>query len=626
MHSNGHLATIRFLIVCSLFAMPALAGCGGENPTEPSSADAGDVSTDTHVDNDTSETGVSAPSIVEFGAEPTDIIAGQSSTLTWSIEGSYNSLTIEPEIGDVTNSSSTQINPEETTTYTLTATNDAGTDTASTEVVVTSNSAPVIEGLENHVLFQNRNSMTGSITAEFQVSDESRSDQNVEDLTIEATSDNQNRLADSDLEPSCDSQGQCELTFSLSRQDAVEIEISVRVTDTLGATTTDNFVAEVRPRLVTNEQTSAAESLRQHVDRAAPGAYIGFDLTGSSSFPLASQIVLDKDVVIQGPGTEELTITGNDDSRLFKVAPDTSVEISGVRLTNGLVNGGLPGGGAIVNEGDLTLLDCTLANNETTMLDDPFGVEGGGAISNQPDASLTVRRCTFSSNSTRYGGAIINKAAYDSNNEVIASPTAEIYQSTFVDNSSRDNAGAIGIEAGEAKIVNSTFANNQAGGDFGSAIMIGDAGTLEMLQCTVANNSFDAQDSSQNGAVAAVESNFVGGHNILVDNQGSDLYGLLATVTWEGYNIIQNESLTAGDTNGNASTNISVNSGSLGVLTDNGGETETMLPQSSSPAIDAIPTSECVNLMGASITVDQRGETRPAPSGGNCDIGAVEVQ
>jgi hypothetical protein len=42
--------------------------------------------------------------------------------------------------------------------------------------------------------------------------------------------------------------------------------------------------------------------------------------------------------------------------------------------------------------------------------------------------------------------------------------------------------------------------------------------------------------------------------------------------------------------------------------------------------IDAIPNGAC-QLDGASgIMTDQRGFARPSPSGGACDIGAVEVQ
>ena len=53
----------------------------------------------------------------------------------------------------------------------------------------------------------------------------------------------------------------------------------------------------------------------------------------------------------------------------------------------------------------------------------------------------------------------------------------------------------------------------------------------------------------------------------------------------------------------------------LGALADNGGTTPTLLPQATSPAIDA---ADCVG-----ISPDQRGVARP--QGARCDIGAVEV-
>ncbi|HYU15937.1 MAG TPA: DUF4038 domain-containing protein [Candidatus Acidoferrum sp.] len=76
-----------------------------------------------------------APTIESFAASPVVIEAGSSSTLTWSVEGA-TTLTIDPDVGDVTGLTSKEVSPTETTTYTLTAANASGSSTATTTVVV----------------------------------------------------------------------------------------------------------------------------------------------------------------------------------------------------------------------------------------------------------------------------------------------------------------------------------------------------------------------------------------------------------------------------------------------------------------------------------------------------------
>jgi hypothetical protein len=51
-----------------------------------------------------------------------------------------------------------------------------------------------------------------------------------------------------------------------------------------------------------------------------------------------------------------------------------------------------------------------------------------------------------------------------------------------------------------------------------------------------------------------------------------------------------------------------------------------MVPNPSSPLIEAILSAACQNDGAAGITTDQRGLPRPDPASPNCDIGAVEVQ
>jgi predicted outer membrane repeat protein len=62
----------------------------------------------------------------------------------------------------------------------------------------------------------------------------------------------------------------------------------------------------------------------------------------------------------------------------------------------------------------------------------------------------------------------------------------------------------------------------------------------------------------------------------------------------------------------------------LGPLEDNGGPTETHALNSTSPAIDAVPSADCIDADGGALAVDQRGE--PRPSGTDCDAGSFEAQ
>ncbi len=76
------------------------------------------------------------PSITSFTATPNSISSGETSTLSWNVRG-QQTLTIDPGIGSVTGQNSITINPTQTTTYTLTASNSIGVDTATVEVTVT---------------------------------------------------------------------------------------------------------------------------------------------------------------------------------------------------------------------------------------------------------------------------------------------------------------------------------------------------------------------------------------------------------------------------------------------------------------------------------------------------------
>jgi hypothetical protein len=82
----------------------------------------------------------SLPSISSFNANPDAIKEGESSNLIWSVSGA-SKVSIEPGIGTVGLTGSQHISPNETTTYTLTATNDLGSVVATKVVLVQESSA-----------------------------------------------------------------------------------------------------------------------------------------------------------------------------------------------------------------------------------------------------------------------------------------------------------------------------------------------------------------------------------------------------------------------------------------------------------------------------------------------------
>jgi hypothetical protein len=75
------------------------------------------------------------PSIVSFNADPDVIAKGESSNLTWNVSEAAD-ISIDQRIGPVSLTGSQRIFPEKTTTYTLIATNEAGSVSASKMVYV----------------------------------------------------------------------------------------------------------------------------------------------------------------------------------------------------------------------------------------------------------------------------------------------------------------------------------------------------------------------------------------------------------------------------------------------------------------------------------------------------------
>ena len=237
---------------------------------------------------------------------------------------------------------------------------------------------------------------------------------------------------------------------------------------------------------VTNLLDAGTDSLRAAITaaNANPGAdTIDFGVTGSIGLT-SGQLDITDSLTINGPGAGALTVNGNHASRVFSVSGGTTVSIAGLMMTDGVANGSSPvlasNGGAILNYGNLTLLNDVLSNNQA--VGDPsitvFGKIGGawgGGLANVGTATLAVSRCAFLSNLALGADGSSGNGAGNSHGGAIAnfeSARAGIADSLFANNVSRagsHTSGPLAATGGGGAIFNtstvtvtgSTFRHNQ---------------------------------------------------------------------------------------------------------------------------------------------------------------------
>jgi hypothetical protein len=347
---------------------------------------------------------------------------------------------------------------------------------------------------------------------------------------------------------------------------------------------------------VTSDADSGAGSLRQALSDAMAGDTIAFNLAYPVVIYPQSMLFVTKSLTIQGPGTGNLTIDGNNASDpMLEIINSSVVTISGLTMEHA------GGSGLFVQQGTLTVNQCRFAHNvgsaivnggTLTVNDSVFDTNQtgnlGGAIYNNAGASINTS--SFIGNSAGAGGGAI----YNSGGIAIHASTFSGNQ-TVASNSSR--GGAIG-SSGDMSIDNSTFAGNAASG-FGGALQLDHAATM-------VSSTFSGNYSALGGNAVNTFATFTVSRSILDGCNG--------TVTSAGDNIGTDGSCFTDSTVLNDRGNLAPR---LAPLADNGGPTETMALRSGSPAIDQV-IANAPNCSGT----DQRGVARP--SGARCDIGAYE--
>jgi len=281
--------------------------------------------------------------------------------------------------------------------------------------------------------------------------------------------------------------------------------------------------------------------------------------------------------------------------RIFYVIPSGNLTLNNLALQNGCTDtsSGAGAGGAIFNQGTLSLDYVTVTNNQA--------MRSGGAIHN--DGNLTLTRSTVSNNAVitveAGGGGIVNRG------------TMLVSQSTISGNSSEGAGG--GVDTGNysysATFANSTVSGNQSAGNGGG---IFSRNNTSLFNTTIAANTGTRYLSPGPGP-------------------GSGIYNASGTVTLANSLIVQqvngancNGSFTDSGNNladdATCSTATVTATPLIGALANNGGTTLTHALLNGSPAIEAGNNTIC-NASPVN-GVDQRGVTRPQNT--TCDIGAYE--
>jgi predicted outer membrane repeat protein len=239
---------------------------------------------------------------------------------------------------------------------------------------------------------------------------------------------------------------------------------------------------------VTNTNDSGLGSLRDALAVANDGDEITFAVTGTITLT-SGELLINDSIDLSGPGNENLSVNGNSKTRVFHVAPDKTVTISGLTITNGNANGQFfpddSGGGIYNDHATTTLNNCTIVDNVASTF--------GGGIYND-HSTLVLNGCAVTGNfSDNAGGGLY----HDGSN---GSASAQVNNSTFVKNSSF-GGGAIfsNGESGDAPLVVMTtvISNNSVIADGGG--ITNDHSQLTLDSCTVSNNSTGAAGNGGGG-------------------------------------------------------------------------------------------------------------------------------
>jgi hypothetical protein len=264
----------------------------------------------------------------------------------------------------------------------------------------------------------------------------------------------------------------------------------------------------------------------------AAGGVVTFNCGSAAlTIAVASEIAVNKDTTLDGEG--KVTLSGGKKSRILHIKSswDQSTPL-------------------------LTVQNLTFVDGFTQDVANTTATTQGGAAIFEDGGSLTVINCTFANNQCAATGQDVSGGAI--NGQGVG--TLIIVGSVFTSNSG-SNGGAVGTQAENVTIVNTTFAGNAATGTDGNPGNGGDGGALSYdgadVSLTLCGDSFTGNHANaQGGAVFRVaykgeavnidRCTFDGNSVDLSKGLAGGLYLEQATITMSGTTISNNSAYFGG--------------------------------------------------------------------------------
>lgn len=399
---------------------------------------------------------------------------------------------------------------------------------------------------------------------------------------------------------------------------------------------------------------SSASDDTINFDSSLAGQTILLD-SATTSFAGQLNIADNGSLTINGLGSNQLTISGNNASRVFFIEANAVAAVNGLTVTGGfgsgydngngggiynltgaltltnvaVSNNSAPNGGGIYSNGGALTLDSSIVSGNST-----GGGRGGGIY--QFDGTLTLTGSTVSDNSTINGSG---NGAGSGGGIFVWNNGTTLTDSTVSGNraqgaTSGGGGGGMFVNHGTTTLTDSTFSGNRAGGGGGVYIADFSSGTTTLINTTVTENlnKVGIGEFVNGGGVYNAGTSTVTVSNSIIAKNGGGTLDVTGPFVSGGYNLIGyiftsgvNRATGFGATGDKFVTNGARLDAQLLPLGFYGGATKTHALAAGSPAIDA---------GNGTLTTDQRGFSRPVDSpsianaadGNGADIGAFEVQ